>query len=196
MRASELNPNPDLSSLLFCVLCGSWTPASRIMKSPLLTKKSSPGRFMTGRTRRSPTTVMVVFFPLFFKQYLTVGRLRSCSTFWLGMANGIASFVLAIMAPWLGALGDRGQRSSAFCSQCSQCSASSRRAGCVRGDQGDWVRRPCCLRSPRSDSGAASSSTIRCWCDVAPRDRIDSVSGVRLRDRLSRRRLAAAINVG
>lgn len=55
------------------------------------------------------TTVMVVFFPLFFKQYLAADQAATTSTFWLGMANGISSFILAVMAPWLGALADKGK---------------------------------------------------------------------------------------
>jgi UMF1 family MFS transporter len=54
------------------------------------------------------TTVMVVFFPLFFKQHLTVDQSAATSTFWLGVANGTSSFVLAVMAPWLGAMADKG----------------------------------------------------------------------------------------
>lgn len=53
------------------------------------------------------TTVMVVFFPLFFKQHLTVGQDAAVSTFWLGMINGASSLVLAALAPWLGALADK-----------------------------------------------------------------------------------------
>ena len=30
------------------------------------------------------------------------------STIWLGNANGISSLILALMAPWLGALADKG----------------------------------------------------------------------------------------
>jgi UMF1 family MFS transporter len=55
------------------------------------------------------TTVMVVFFPLFFKQYLAAGQDVTTSTAWLAGANGVSSFVLAVMAPWLGALADKGQ---------------------------------------------------------------------------------------
>jgi len=54
------------------------------------------------------TTVMVVFFPLFFKQHLTVDQSAATSTFWLGVVNGTASFILAVLAPWLGTLADKG----------------------------------------------------------------------------------------
>jgi UMF1 family MFS transporter len=54
------------------------------------------------------TTVMAGFFPLFFKQYWSAGSEATVSTFWLGMGNGIASGVVAVLAPFLGAVADRG----------------------------------------------------------------------------------------
>src|SRR5512147_741216 len=53
------------------------------------------------------TTVMAGFFPVFFKQYWNVGVGATDSTFRLGMASGIASFIVAVMAPTLGAIADR-----------------------------------------------------------------------------------------
>lgn len=77
------------------------------MKSPLITKKVFAWALYDWANSSFATTVMVVFFPLFFKQYLTPDQDATTSTFWLGIANGVSSFVLAIMAPWLGALADR-----------------------------------------------------------------------------------------
>jgi len=54
------------------------------------------------------TTVMAGFFPLFFKQYWSAGAEATVSTFWLGMGNGVASGVVALLAPFLGAVADRG----------------------------------------------------------------------------------------
>jgi MFS transporter, UMF1 family len=54
------------------------------------------------------TTVMAGFFPVFFKQYWSVGTEATVSTFRLGMGNGVASAVIALMAPLLGAIADRG----------------------------------------------------------------------------------------
>ena len=55
------------------------------------------------------TTVMAGFFPLFFKQYWNAGVVATESTFRLGLANGFASFVVAFMAPLLGAIADKGR---------------------------------------------------------------------------------------
>ena len=53
------------------------------------------------------TTVMAGFFPLFFKQYWSHNLDVSESTFYLGVANSGASFTLALLAPFLGALSDQ-----------------------------------------------------------------------------------------
>jgi MFS transporter, UMF1 family len=54
------------------------------------------------------TTVMVVFFPIFFKQYWGADLSATQSTAWLGYTNSAASFLIAVLAPWLGALADQG----------------------------------------------------------------------------------------
>jgi UMF1 family MFS transporter len=78
------------------------------MKPPLIDKKVFAWALYDWANSSFATTVMVVFFPLFFKQYLAPDQDASVSTAWLAYANGASSFVLAIMAPWLGALADRG----------------------------------------------------------------------------------------
>jgi UMF1 family MFS transporter len=54
------------------------------------------------------TSVMAGFFPVFFKQYWSTGVEVTTSTFRLGMANSIASLIVAALAPVLGAIADRG----------------------------------------------------------------------------------------
>lgn len=54
------------------------------------------------------TTVMAGFFPVFFKQYWSAGTDPTISTFRLGVANGIGSFAVALLAPLIGAAADRG----------------------------------------------------------------------------------------
>ena len=84
------------------------------MKSPLLQKKVLSWALYDWANSAFATTVMVVFFPLYFKKYLAAGLPDEVSTFWLGMANGISSFVLAVMAPWLGALADKAGSHTRF----------------------------------------------------------------------------------
>jgi UMF1 family MFS transporter len=53
------------------------------------------------------TTVLVGFFPIFFKQYWAADVSASTSTLFLGIGNSAASLVVMLIAPWLGALADR-----------------------------------------------------------------------------------------
>lgn len=53
------------------------------------------------------TTVMAGFFPVFFKQYWSLGTDSAVSTLRLGVANSAASLVLAVLAPIVGAWSDR-----------------------------------------------------------------------------------------
>jgi UMF1 family MFS transporter len=52
-------------------------------------------------------TVMAGFFPVFFKQFWNAGVPATESTFRLGLTSGIASLLVALMAPVLGAIADR-----------------------------------------------------------------------------------------
>jgi len=52
------------------------------------------------------TTVMAGFFPVFFKEYWNAGLDPVESTFRLGIANSLASILVVILAPFLGAVAD------------------------------------------------------------------------------------------
>lgn len=54
------------------------------------------------------TTVMAGFFPLFFKQYWNADVSATESTFRLGLTSGLASLVVALIAPIVGAIADKG----------------------------------------------------------------------------------------
>jgi len=60
------------------------------------------------------TTVMASFFPIFFKEYWTVGTDPVVSTAKLGLANAAAGILVALMAPVLGAIADRGEAKKNF----------------------------------------------------------------------------------
>lgn len=60
------------------------------------------------------TTVMAGFFPVFFKQYWSTGTSVTEGTFVLGVANSVASLLVAILAPVLGAIADRGSAKKKF----------------------------------------------------------------------------------
>jgi len=54
------------------------------------------------------TTVIAGFFPVFFKQYMSLETDVATSTFRLATANSIASVVVAVLSPVLGAIADKG----------------------------------------------------------------------------------------
>jgi len=60
------------------------------------------------------TTVMAGFFPVFFKDYWNAGLDPVDSTFRLGVANSLASLLIVLMAPLLGAVADRLARRKAM----------------------------------------------------------------------------------
>ncbi len=60
------------------------------------------------------TTVMAGFYPIFFKQYWSVGVDVSMSTARLGLANSLAGVLVALCAPVLGAIADRGTAKKRF----------------------------------------------------------------------------------
>lgn len=60
------------------------------------------------------TTVMAGFFPLFFKQYWAGELEAGESTFLLGNANALASILVVVLAPILGAIADRGGAKKRF----------------------------------------------------------------------------------
>jgi len=60
------------------------------------------------------TSIITVFFPIFFKDYWSSGADVTVSTFRLGVANSIASLVVAVSAPLLGAIADRGGHAKRF----------------------------------------------------------------------------------
>lgn len=60
------------------------------------------------------TTVMAGFFPVFFKNFWAHELSATDSSFYLGMANSIASLIMVLLAPILGAIADRGSAKKRF----------------------------------------------------------------------------------
>ena len=60
------------------------------------------------------TTVMAGFFPLFFKAYWANPENPVESTFYLGLGNSLGSIIIAIFAPFLGAIADNGSTKKKF----------------------------------------------------------------------------------
>lgn len=60
------------------------------------------------------TTIMAGFFPVFFKSYWSAGADVNQSTALLGYANSLASLVVALLAPILGAIADQSSSKKKF----------------------------------------------------------------------------------
>ncbi len=54
------------------------------------------------------TTVLAAFFPAFYKDYWSAGVAASTSTFQLGVGHALASALIVVLAPVLGAIADSG----------------------------------------------------------------------------------------
>jgi UMF1 family MFS transporter len=78
------------------------------MREKIATKKVISWSLYDWANSAFATSVMAGFFPVFFKQYWSTGVEVTTSTFRLGMANSIASLIVAALAPVLGAIADRG----------------------------------------------------------------------------------------
>jgi MFS transporter, UMF1 family len=83
-------------------------------------------------------TVMAGFFPLFFKQFWNAGVPATESTFRLGMANGAASLLVALMAPLVGAIADKGRARVRLLALFTVLGAAMT-AGLFLVGKGDWM---------------------------------------------------------
>ena len=84
------------------------------------------------------TTVMAGYFPLFFKQFWNAGVPATESTFRLGIANGTASLLVALMAPLVGAIADKGSARVRLLGLFTVLGAAAT-AGLFLVSKGDWL---------------------------------------------------------
>jgi UMF1 family MFS transporter len=84
------------------------------------------------------TTVMAGFFPVYFKAYWNTGLDPTESTFRLGLANSIASLLIVLLAPVLGAVADCMSRRKAMLFIFS-CLGWLMTGGLYLVAEGDWV---------------------------------------------------------
>jgi UMF1 family MFS transporter len=147
------------------------------MKTRYLTKQVVAWAAYDWANSAFATTVMVVFFPVFFKQYWATGMSETDSTAWLGITNGIASFLLAVLAPWLGMLGDRGGARLKFLLGFTVLGVAAT-ASLYFVAQGEalFAAIMFCLASMGFWGGIIFYDSL--LIDVAPRVRLDSVSGI------------------
>lgn len=83
-------------------------------KTEINYKKAISWSFYDWANSAFATTIMAGFFPVFFKKYWSAGSDASVSTFQLGIGNSIAGILVALMAPFLGAVADKGSAKKKF----------------------------------------------------------------------------------
>jgi MFS transporter, UMF1 family len=84
------------------------------------------------------TTVMAGFVPVLFKKYWGAGADASETSFRLGLTNSLASLVVALMAPALGAIADVGGSRKRFLLVCTVFSVIATAALAAVG-RGQWM---------------------------------------------------------
>jgi UMF1 family MFS transporter len=145
-------------------------------KTPLLQKQVVAWALFDWANSAFATTVMVVFFPVFFKQYWSADVAATESTAWLAFANSGASIVLAVLAPLLGAIGDRGGSRLKFLLAFTALGVVTTAAlAAVPQGEWQWAALLFALASIGFWGGIIFYDSL--LIDVAPADRLDSVSG-------------------
>jgi MFS transporter, UMF1 family len=61
------------------------------------------------------TVVIAGFFPVFFREFWSRGEASPDITFHLGAANSLASLVIVLVAPFIGAVADSGGLKNVCC---------------------------------------------------------------------------------
>jgi UMF1 family MFS transporter len=120
---------------------------------------------------------MAGFFPIFFKQYSNADVPQVVSTFRLGTAATTAGFVVAFLAPVLGAIADRGSSRKRFLFAFALLGATLT-ASLATLEQGDWQRAWLFYVVATIGFFGANVFYDSLIIDVAPRELYDRVSGL------------------
>lgn len=123
------------------------------------------------------TTVMAGFFPAFFDKYWSAGVDADQSTFHLGIANSLASLVIVLTAPILGAIADAGglrKRMMFFFMLLGACST----AALWFVQKGDWLTAAALFVLGSIGFMASNIFYDALLVNVAPAERRDSVSAL------------------
>ncbi len=121
------------------------------------------------------TTVLAGFFPVFFQQFWSTGVDPTVSTSRLGLANGIAGIIVALLAPLLGTLADRTAGRKAQLVLFSSIGVAGTAALSFVG-QGEWGWAAACFIVAGIGFNAANIFYDALLLDVASERELDTVS--------------------
>lgn len=123
------------------------------------------------------TVVIAGFFPIFFKEFWSIGIESTVSTFRLGIANSVASLVVLVLAPILGAIADQGALKKRFLLifACIGIAATAWLGGV---GQGLWLYAAIIYVIATIGFSGANVLYDALIVDVAPKKKYDSVSGI------------------
>ena len=123
------------------------------------------------------TTVMAGFFPIFFKEFWSVGVEVTESTFKLGLANSISGILVVLLAPVLGAIADRGGNRKRFL-------AAFAILGCTMAislffvGRGNWILAAAFFAAGTVGYSGGNAFYDSLIVEVAPKEKVDLVSGL------------------
>ena len=123
------------------------------------------------------TVVIAGFFPIFFKEFWSVGIEPTVSTFRLGIANSVASLVVLVLAPILGAIADQGALKKRFLLvfACIGIAATAWLGGI---SEGLWLYAAIIYVVATIGFSGANVLYDALIVDVAPKNKYHSVSGI------------------
>jgi UMF1 family MFS transporter len=123
------------------------------------------------------TTVLAGFFPILFKEYWNAGVDAAVSTARLGNAGSLASLVVAILAPVLGAIADRaGRRKAGLFAFTMLGVVMTGALGMV--EKGDWPMATACFILAQIGFAGGLGFYDSLLVGVARPERYDAVSGL------------------
>jgi UMF1 family MFS transporter len=121
------------------------------------------------------TTVLAAFFPAFYKEFWSAGVAASTSTFQLGVGHALASALIVVLAPVLGAIADTGGTRKRFLAFFAILGVAM--TGCLYAvAQGQWLLAMAVFVLANVGFSAANAFYDALIVSVADQDQLDLVS--------------------